>query len=232
MGRALKYSIVVPGVIAALCVAVVYGLYALGAHDIASDWKPTRTIHSARARMALWRSLQGEGQPKAEQLSPLTFAWRLVGMVDEASDGGLPRVTPGQALAHRVARSARLRAPHGMVRYHLMQAAATIQASRWPVEQQLDTVLANTYFAPDVRGLHAGSLNVFGVPASRLDPARLHLLIALARAPRYLDPWCHPDRLRERIARPSSGIEPVLTSKQIDDALRAIRPAPPGHVCG
>jgi membrane carboxypeptidase/penicillin-binding protein PbpC len=134
-------------------------------------------------------------------------------------------------LPYRAARHAQLAERAGMGSYHLMQAAATIRASRWPVDSQLDTVLDAQYFGGAAEGLHAGARRVFRRDVERLDEAQLHVLMALNFSPGALDPWCHPDRLRKRVFATVARMQISATPAELDAALASIGPQPPDESC-
>jgi hypothetical protein len=215
MERALKYTLGTLLSIVVLVLALVYGLYFTGARTIPDGWKPTTAVYPASARVALWRSLGGQGDPVADPMSPIGYVWLMVRAV--ATD----RLEfPASAwLASRTSRlSTRFMASGSHGDRHLMEAAATIQASRWPVEKQLDTVLDNTFFAEGMRGFHQGAMHVYGQPLEQLDAAQLHVLMTLDFIPGAL---CHPDRLRKfAVAKATQWSVPV-SPRELDAALAA-----------
>lgn len=228
MDRALKYTLVTLLAIVVVVVGGVYGLYFAGARHIRDEWKPTTATYPQPARLALWRSLGGKGEPVAEPMSPIGFVWRVY---RAGADQGFESTPGADALAFRTARIARLMGNRSQGDSHLMGIAAAIRASRWRVENQLDTVLDSTYFAEDVRGYRQGASYVFRRPLERLDVAQLHILMALEQGPRYLDPWCHRDRLRETALAAATRWNVPVPPQEIDAALVSIRPNPAGGGC-
>jgi hypothetical protein len=231
--RALKFLIGSMLAIGLLFVAFAYGLYFQGARAIPPDWGPTTAQYPESVRLALWRSYGGQGAPVGNPLSPPEFAWRLYRSDDAPLDH---RPTdPSMTMAYRVARIGRLARSGSMSNYHLMQAAATIRASNWPVESQLDTVLDQAYFGGahenEILGLREGARRVYGLPVSGLDEARIHVLLVLMEGPSYLDPWCHPDRLRKRVLIAATRWSAPPSLQQLEAALSAIGPPPTGSWC-
>lgn len=231
MERALKYTFISLIAIVVVAVGFVYGLYFAGARHIPMEWKPTTAIYPDHARVALWRSLGGQGDPIAETMSPIGYAWRIARMLSDDPSRDRPAFPPGVALASRTARHARFMGRQSQGGSHLMEAAATVRASRWPVEAQLDTVLDKTNFGSGVRGYRQGASHFFGHPLERLDAAQLHLLVTIEWAPSAYDPWCHPDRLRNRAMYNAVHWNVAISPEQLEAALATIGPAPAGRRC-
>jgi hypothetical protein len=197
--------------------AVLFGLYFSGARHISPDWRPRTAHYPESARLALWRSYSGEGVPEGNPMSPPEFAWRWYRAGSALMDG--KPIDPRMVMAGRAARIARFMALRSPGESHLMEAAASIRASTWTVEQQLDTVLDNAYFAQGVRGFRQGAMHVFGRPVEQLDAAQLHVLLTLDWAPSYL---CNPERLRKLAATKSSQWRMPVTTQELDAALATI----------
>lgn len=225
MERALKYTVVTLLAIVLLVVVFVYGLYFAGARQIPADWKPTTATYPVQARLALWRSLGGSGEPRAEPLSPIGLAWRIFRAISEDRID----VPPGMRLASRTALIARLSASESQGNSHLMGAAATIRASQWPAEEQLDTVLDNAWFGEGVRGFRQGALHVFGRELEQLDAAQLHVLMTVEQGPGYFK--CRPDRLRESALAAATRWNVPVAPQKLEAALATIGPPPSGHRC-
>jgi penicillin-binding protein 1A len=67
----------------------------------------------------------------------------------------------------------------------------------WKRDDIVDAYGATVYTGDNQCGLEAGAQRVFGQPVSELSTARIATLIAMIRAPNYLDPVCHPERALE-----------------------------------
>ena len=105
--------------------------------------------------------------------------------------------------------------------YHLTQAAMAIQASRWPDDRIIDTILDRSYFGPDAIGIDAAARRYYARPLASLDDSEVALLVSLMWSPQALDPWCRADRLRKRMAARSG-----LDAAQIDAAFASLAPRP------
>jgi hypothetical protein len=228
--RALKYTLVSLFAIVVVLVACLYGLYLAGARHISPDWKPTAAQYPEAARMALWRSYGGRGAPEGDPMSPAEFAWRWYRAGSAVMDG--KPVDPRMTMAGRVARTAGFMGQRSAGRYHLMEMSAAIRASRWSVASQLDTVLDAAYFGGDAHGMREGAMRVYGQPLERLDEARVHVLVALMHAPNALDPWCHADRLRERVFATARKWNVPASAQQLEAALAAIGAKPADDCSG
>jgi hypothetical protein len=130
-------------------------------------------------------------------------------------------IDPPMVMAGRAARIARFMDLSSPGRSHLMEVAATIRASRWTVEQQLDTVLDNSYFAEGVRGFRQGAKHVFGKPLEQLNAAQMHVLLALDWSPSGL---CHPDLLRRLALVKSTQWGVPVSTQELDVALATVDP--------
>jgi hypothetical protein len=225
MARALRWTIGIVLALAILLLAAIQGAYLLGARSISPEWRASDATFPEAARIALWRSVGGTGRPVAEPTSSVGFAWRFA---DWAWHDEAPRITPGIALAGRAARHAKLIGGGTMADYHLMQIAASIQASRWPVDRQLDTVLEHMRFG-DGHGFASGSRRMFGKDASELSTPQLHVLLAVGHAPAGFDPWCHADRLRGYLLHEVDRGHVDATPAELDAALVTLAPLPADH---
>ena len=230
MERALKYTLVTLLVIVVVVVGFLYGLYFAGARHVSPDWRPTTAQYPDPVRIALWRSYGGQGSPEGNPMSPLEYAWRWSRAGNELMERR--PVDPAMHLAGQVGRLAQP-IPHvgSMLEHHLTGMAGAMKASRWPVESQLDTLLDNAWFGEGVRGYRQGALRVFGQPLERLDAARLHVLMTLALGPGYYDPWCHPERLRERTLAMAPRWKVPASRRELDAALASIGPPPVENRC-
>ncbi|MGH8030371.1 MAG: transglycosylase domain-containing protein [Arenimonas sp.] len=234
MDRALKYALVTLLSVVLIVLAFVYGLYFAGARHIPAGWGPTTAAYPDAARLALWRSVRGSGEPGIETISVAGYAWRFV----QAMNGHEPHRDADLLLLTQVARNAYFDAQrggratrHSNADRHLTTVAMSIQASRWGTERVLDTALDRASMGQGTRGFRAASLRVYGQPIERLDAARLQVLVALSQGPGYYDPWCHPDRLRERMHASWARTPDSPTAADLDAAVDAIVPAPVGHAC-
>jgi hypothetical protein len=226
--RALKILVATLLALGLVPFALLYGLYILGARDIPADWGPTTASFPPSARLALWRSYGGQGEPERDPVSPPGYAWRLYRAPDDMERRHWP--DPGITMANQAARAAGL-AAHGGRNRLLVEIAATIRASHWPVASQLDTVLASAYFGGETHGLRDGAMRLYGRPLESLDEAQLHVLVAMMAGPRYFDPWCHHDRLRERVFATAPKWNVPTSAQQLEAALAAIGPRPADDRC-
>jgi hypothetical protein len=230
MERALKYTLATLLSIVLLLLAIVYGLYYSGARDVPANFRATTERYPEAARLALWRSYGGQGAPTGNPLSPPEFAWRWYQARDALMDRR--QVDPAMRLAGQVGRRAQPVEFHGsMMQYQLIGVAGAIRASHWPIEGQLDTVLDTLSFGVETPGLHAGAERIYGRPPEALHAAELDILIVVAKAPAYYDPWCHPQRIRRHVLSLASREELPGLPQRLDAALAAVGPRPAEHRC-
>jgi hypothetical protein len=224
VSRAIRYTLAMLALLLALFFGGVYGLYFYGANAIPADWGPVEATYPASARLALWQSLGGQGEPTIEATGPtrvlLAFltrkqtsnrdpAWSLLGMVSRPANAG----------------------PLQRKRWHFMRIAMSIQASRWGTDRVLDTVLDAQRFGGDTRGLRAGAMHVYGRQVETLSPAELQVLLGIAWMPTRHDPWCRPEQLRDFLSQRRQRMTQLPSLAELESALAAIRPRPAGHAC-
>ena len=64
----------------------------------------------------------------------------------------------------------------------------------WTRDEMVDAYGAVVWMGSHRFGLEAGARHFYGQCVSELSPPRLAMVIAMVRAPRRLDPACHPER--------------------------------------
>jgi hypothetical protein len=211
--------LVVLGVIAALWLALTVW-YWLGSRDL-GEFEPSAATYPEEARLALWRGEGGTGAPRIPRLSPMGYAWKILRKLDleDTEEAGL------RVLGHL----ARHRAPTHATQVHFIRSefAAAVRASQWTESQVLDSLLDAMYFGGDARGLRAGADRLFGQDPDTLSRAELDLLMVVARAPGYLDPWCHRERVRTLLGK----LDPALDAEVRDEAFAALAPQPADVTC-
>ena len=212
-------------VLVLLALALAYGIRFNGALHLRPGWGPTDATYSVAARRALWQSGGGVGEPAIRPMSPPVYAWRALGDFEPQSDRA------DLVLLYQLSRSAWPDpVPPG---YPSQQAsfAAVVDASHWPVDRVLDSLLDRMYFGQGMVGLRQAARGMFRRDADALDAAQLAVILLVARSPSYFDPWCHRERLRDyarqrAVAQPSG---PAV--RDVDAALASIAPRPVGHRC-
>jgi hypothetical protein len=222
MERALKYTFVVMLVIALLFIGSAYVDYFNGARYFPHGWGPSTATYPADARRVLWQVHGGRGEPAIERQWPPIVLWRWF-----AQDEGFSN--PSFSVAGRAARLADIRAPSQGAQ-HLAEVAGAIQASRWPQDRLLDSVLDREYFGNGATGLRAGAMRLYGRSPDRLTVPELQVLLMLTRWPHF-HPWCRRDKLRERFVAISPEWDGDWSIREFDAALARIRPKPPDLTC-
>jgi hypothetical protein len=212
-------ALVVLGVIAALWIALTVW-YWLGSRDL-GEFEPSAATYPEEARLALWRAEGGTGAPAFPRYSATGYAWNVLHRLDVEDRAG-----PGQRILQQLAVSRGLR--DGRWHQNLRKEfAAVVRASRWTSTQILDSLLDAMYFGGDARGLRAGANRLFGQDPDTLSRAELDLLMVVARAPGYLDPWCHRERVRTLLGK----LDPALDAEVRDEAFAALAPQPADVTC-
>jgi hypothetical protein len=222
--RVLKFAFGVALGLVLIFFGFAYGLYVVGAGHAPRGWKPTATMYPDNVRRAWWR-IETDSEPvEIPTLSPPALLGRWLGLALEIqASRNLPKDPPLHALS-RVARLGAAGQRSGD--YQLAAWAMTIQASRWPDDRIVDTILDQAILGGDARGLEAGALRVFARPLASLGDDELVLLVHLTAGPMYLDPWCHGDRLGDRMAARSG-----LTPARIEAVFARLAPEPADSPC-
>jgi hypothetical protein len=205
--------------VALVVLTIVYGLYFRGASDIPSDWGPSSAVYPESARRALWRIEGGNGEPAIRSLTPPGFVWRIVW---KASDDDRLFHRDGElGVLARVSYPSRSFHHTSMLRWHLMRAAMTIQASHWPRDRIFDTALEREH------ELRAMARRFYGREVEDLDDAQLHALLAVG-GNAY---WCSPQAARKRLAATSRWAVGSPSRDSSDAAVAAMLPAPTDLAC-
>src|SRR6187455_1837765 len=104
MARALQRTFLGLLVLLIALLVLVHLLYWRGARGIAPGFRATSATYPEAARLALWRSLGGKGEPTAGRMTPTGVAFDFARTM--ATDDSRFVQTPSLRLAGRVARLA------------------------------------------------------------------------------------------------------------------------------
>jgi hypothetical protein len=160
--------------------------------------KPTEPSVFPAIALDLAARLSGcEARPRFEALNAYTFGF----LAPECE------VAVASVLAKQLTPSA-----HGVshLRYAAASLSGTIWLTRhWTADQVLATTLSLGYFGRNTRGLGEAAEAYFGLAPGDLTREELAQLVAILALPSAFDPWCQPDRNRER-ANLLLGHDPAL----------------------
>jgi hypothetical protein len=192
----------------ALFIALCFGLYWYGASALPAVLEPSAYVAPAPIREQ-FRQIEASNATKLPKLNPVTVWYHLHRSLGSDATSRAEVAVLGQA-----SRVVSMRdTPHlPNVRRHAADLARTIRISRnWSFQQVLDTMLAESWFGRDSKGLEAAARAYFGVAPKQLTPEESLALIVLIRGPSAYDPACHRERFVERYVRVASaaGIDPV-----------------------
>ena len=189
--------------ITAVCLALIFceTLYAAGARHLPDALPPTTWQADAALRRQFLLVEIGNTAPMP-RMNPITV-WRPLLETATAGESRPIRRTPSlPSLAARVVGLRMLAQPMSHLSRLLTEQALAIRISReWTTEQTIDTILAESHYAQDVRGFEAASQHFFQRPAGALRPQETLALIALLKGPSWYDPVCNRDRFEQRYAR-------------------------------
>lgn len=206
-----------------LSLATVYGAYYRGLASIPPDFAPTTQSYSTPVRLALWRDAGGVGEPHFGSEGPLRFAFNLWRRIDAGESATAP---PELRIRQKLARRLSIGAGKN---FRLAEIAIVIRIGQeWSSEQILDTALDRLALGNHASGISEGARLYFGHAPDALTPQQLQLLLTLAVSPGALDPWCHPDRLRTRLASLASM---PMTATDADATVRTLVAPPADHAC-
>ena len=212
------------------CTAVVllvgWGLYAVGARDFPDNLSPAAWHASPglRQQYLAAENIDPAGMPR---LNPVTVWYHV--FRDNDRRQALPMQPRSRLqLLLNAARVVSLReSPMDREggRYLLRDPALMTHISRnWTPDDMVDTILAESGYARDVRGFDAAAQFYFQLPAKDLRPQESLALIALLRGPSWYDPVCHRDRFEQlyaQLAQRVGGRGPAWTSAIALARLRA-----------
>jgi len=163
---------------------------------------------SALAALELWyRLLLPTGMPEPSNRSLPDLLSRTLWAYDFRGDGE-PRLRPmfpfivgsivggpeaSKNLAAGVARF--YGRPERAIRYTLHQFALATWVSRnWSTDDAISTYASHLWMGNDDLGAEAGAMRLFGRSLGHLSVSETALLVATARSPKQLDPFCHAER--------------------------------------
>lgn len=199
---------------AALVVGLCFGLYAMGASQLSGDLAPSR-YHVPPEVRALYLKVEAGDVDHVPRLNPVTvwgyWLWHVSGKQREPLGAQLQLLGhAGRTLATRESSSA-------SARRHLAHLAASIHVSRhWNVEDMVGTVLMESGFGRNTRGIEQAAQAWYDRPLTDLAPGEQVLLIALMKGPSYYDPVCRPARFADRYR----GLAAKAGASDADAALR------------
>ncbi len=168
-------------------------------------------------KRTLWAyDFRAEGEP---QLSPM-FPF-LVSIF-------VRRTAPPQNLAAGVARF--YGQPERQLPYMLHQVALATWVSRnWSAEDAINTYASHLWMGADTVGAEGGANLLFSKAVTELTVPETALLVATARSPSALSPFCHPERA---IDARGQVLERMLAVRLINEAQFASAVAAPLGVRG
>jgi transglycosylase-like protein len=144
--------------------------------------QPTKRTMPELLSRTLWAyDFRGDGDPRLHPIFPF-----IVGSVVRGPEAS-------QNLAAGVARfyGQRERALH----YTLHQIALATWISRnWSTDDAINTYASQLWMGNDHLGAEDGAMRLFGKAVEQLSVSETALLVAIARSPRQLDPFCHAER--------------------------------------
>ena len=201
MSTGLKWLCVAVAIPALVVLAAIYGAYWYGASALPATIKPSDHEYPAELRRMYWQSMGGIGDTRIRRLDPLTMAWTMFRMVEDAGDGRIKPTPPDMQALTNVARIRIPGVEPGLptIRRSLAEIALMIRISReWSGKQVVDTVLAEQWFGRGARGFDQASNAYFGVDANKLSPGEALSLLVIERGPSSFDPTCRRERFFER----------------------------------
>ncbi|MFT3898340.1 MAG: transglycosylase domain-containing protein [Thermomonas sp.] len=201
MSAGLKWLCVAVAIPVAAVLAAIYGAYWYGASALPATIRPSEREYPAELRRMYWQSMGGTGEIRIRRLNPLTMAWTMFRMVEDANDGRMPPSPPDLQVLTIVSRIrvSTITPQLPTSRRHFAEIALMIRTSReWSSKQILDTTLAELWYGRGARGLDQAAETYFGIGTNELSPEESQALFAIERGPSYYDPTCHRARFVER----------------------------------
>lgn len=222
MNAWLKGIFTIFAVIAALVLALPWGLYWYGASALPRELVPANRTYSTELRQMYWRLLGGEGDIRIRRLNPVTVA---VSFVRMSHDPGSNAAADLQALANtsRV-RSFPLATGANATRRISSEIAYEIRISQeWTPEQVIDTTLAETWLGRGATGMDAAAPAYFNAPLSQLTEQEQLSLLILSKAPSFFDPSCRRERFAARYRFLAARLGMEASPAAVETALARLR---------
>jgi len=201
MSTGLKWLCVAVAIPVVVVFAAIYSAYWYGTSVLPVEIKPSAREYPAELRQMYWRSMGGTGDIRIRRLNPLTMAWTVFRMVEDARDGRIKPTPPDLQALTNIARIriSGIEPSLPTFRRSLAEIALMIRISReWGEKQVVDTVLAEQWFGRGARGFDQASNAYFGVDANKLSPEEVLSLLVIERGPSSFDPTCRRERFVER----------------------------------
>ena len=175
-------------------------LYFTGLKDVPSGRQPLAQIEIPESvSRAYWRYLQGDGDPRFSPKNPYGFLIDF--FVEARSMEANGHASAEYALLSDATRSLMFREKFDGKSgdWHLSNMAALIWISRnWSAQEAIRTVLQDTYFGNDFRGIDTAARGYFGISLEEMTDVQVAYLLVIRAAPNHYDPWCHPENHRVR----------------------------------
>ena len=192
--KALVIAIVLP---CGLVLALAYALYVYGASALPKNASPSTYVAPELIRKQ-YRAVEAGSVTTLPRLNPITFLPFFFQAADLNSTASRQWAVLGHAARIVLWRDGIEGIKRISNRRHAAQLAGAIKISRsWSLEQITNTMLAESWFGRDARGLEAASHAFFGVMAQQLTPEESLALIVILRGSVY-EPSCHRDRFMKR----------------------------------
>ncbi|MFL5351813.1 transglycosylase domain-containing protein [Archangium sp.] len=180
----------------------VEALYRYGLSLVGELPRPPVALRTDLATRALWADTE-EGPLRLEPRWSWTLAADFVQTLWLDSRYERHERTAGSQLAWYVARQWMRSRPGPEARsprnWHLRGLALSVWLSRhWSAEEVLTAYAEGVWFGRDLTGLDAAARRYFGKPPGQLVLHEAALLAGLPQSPERNDPFCHPERARQR----------------------------------
>jgi hypothetical protein len=209
MKGVLKIILLLVCAAVAISAGGLWGIYFHELKALPSDASPCREKVPEVVLKGLWISESQSTLMRMEPVSP----WNWVLMFACHDKGAYP---PSFVVASQAARALLARNGPSSHRSHALEAlewiAASIWVSRnWNAEEALTTILHESYFGHDFKGIQQASQGYFGLAVDNLSISEGALLAGLVRQPQTNDPWCHARHANAFAKDLMTKIDPMAT---------------------
>lgn len=224
MGAWLKWMIGAMLLLATLIFGLLWGIYAYGASSLPANIGPN-PYQAPAPVLRQYLMVEAGDAREIPKLNPVTVWWHAYrALVNDSAEH-----QNGLRLLSHASRILRMRGPmdSSAGRHHANSIAGAVLISRhWSLPDVVNTLVGESMYGRDAKGIESASLAYFGIPLARLRPEETLALIVLLKGPRYYDPICNHDRFAARYSAYAAELDMESDVAGVTKATSRMLPAP------
>lgn len=159
----------------------------------------SQNTYPSFAQDMLWRVSGETGEIALEKSSAAEYLLNMLGLAVVKNGNAAGGFGAGERVIHSVAKQLVQNKTDGTIDYHVKSAAVGIWLSRQVnASDLLDYALDNLYFGFNTVGIQSAAQLYFAKKPAELARNEWLTLILLTKGASYYNPYCHPERFKER----------------------------------